>query len=87
MRSIQALFNTPDDRNFVKKAINWALHNIGKRNNAPNGRSIAIAQEVQQIDSKSAVRYITSDALRERKSEAVQSRLSCKKINTIADAT
>jgi len=68
-----------DERNFVKKAVNWALRNIGKRNLALNKKAIAVAQEIQKIDSKSA-RWIAGDALRELTSEAVQKRLLVKKI-------
>ena len=63
-----------DDRNFVKKAVNWALRQIGKRNRALNRRAIAIAEELRRMDSRSA-RWIAADALRELRSEAVQDRL------------
>ncbi len=63
-----------DDRNFVKKAVNWALRQIGKRNLALNKRGIEVAREIQQIDSKAA-RWIASDALRELTSAKVQQRL------------
>jgi 3-methyladenine DNA glycosylase AlkD len=64
-----------DERNYVKKAVNWALRNIGKRNEALNRRAIEIAREIQKMDSKSA-RWITADALRELTSEAVQRRVA-----------
>ena len=63
-----------DERNFVKKAVNWALRQIGKRNLALNKAAIKTAQEIREIDSPSA-RWIAADALRELKSEAVQRRL------------
>ena len=63
-----------DERNFVKKAVNWALRNIGKRNQALNKEAIKVAKEIQGIDSKSA-RWIASDAIRELESEKVQERL------------
>ena len=63
-----------DDRNFVKKAVNWALRQIGKRNLNLNAAAVKVAREIQQIDSRSA-RWIASDAIRELTSEAVQSRL------------
>ena len=63
-----------DERNFVKKAVNWALRNIGKRNANLNKAAIELAKEIQQIDSKSA-RWIASNAIRELESEAVQKRL------------
>ena len=63
-----------DERNFVRKAVNWALRNIGKRNSNLNEMAIEAAREVKQMDSKSA-RWIASDALRELTSEKVQERL------------
>ncbi len=64
-----------DERNFVKKAVNWALRNIGKRNMALNRRAIEVAREIQQMDSKAA-RWIAAGALRELTSEKVQQRLA-----------
>ncbi len=66
-----------DERNFVRKAVNWALRNIGKRNKALNERAVAVAKEIQKVDSKSA-RWIAADALRELTSPAVQARLAKK---------
>ncbi len=63
-----------DERNFVKKAVNWALRNIGKRNPNLNKAAIKAAREIQRIDSKAA-RWIASNAIRELESEAVQRRL------------
>jgi len=63
-----------DERNFVKKAVNWALRNIGKRNLNLNQAAINTAKEIQRLDSKAA-RWMASDTLRELKSEAVQARL------------
>ena len=63
-----------DDRNFVKKSVNWALRQIGKRNAALNRRAIAAARAIQRIDSRAA-RWIAADALRELQSDAVQARL------------
>jgi len=60
-----------DDRNFVKKAVNWALRQIGKRNLSMNTRAIETARTIQQIDTPSA-RWIAADALRELTSEKVQ---------------
>jgi 3-methyladenine DNA glycosylase AlkD len=64
----------PDERNFVKKAVNWALRQIGKRNRSLNQAAIATAQEIQMLDSKSA-RWIAADALRELTGDNVQRRL------------
>jgi len=63
-----------DERNFVKKAVNWALRQIGKRNSALNKIAIQTAKKIQKIDSKSA-RWIASDAIRELTSEAVRKKL------------
>lgn len=63
-----------DERNYVKKAVNWALRNIGKRNLALNKQMIKLSNEIQKIDSKSA-KWIASDAMRELTSEKVQKRL------------
>jgi 3-methyladenine DNA glycosylase AlkD len=63
-----------DERNFVKKAVNWALRNIGKRNVRLNEAAISTAKEMQRLDSKAA-RWIAADAIRELESDAVQSRL------------
>ena len=63
-----------DERNFVKKAVNWALRNIGKRNVHLNEAALSTAKEIQRLDSKAA-RWIAADAIRELESDAVQSRL------------
>jgi 3-methyladenine DNA glycosylase AlkD len=63
-----------DQMNFVKKAVNWALRQIGKRNITLNKKAIEVAKEIQNIDSKSA-RWIATNALRELTSETVQKRL------------
>ncbi len=60
-----------DERNFVKKAVSWALRNIGKRNASLNKEAVKLAKEIQKMDSKAA-RWIASDAIRELQSEAVQ---------------
>ncbi len=60
-----------DDRNFVKKAVNWALRQIGKRNLNLNKKSIIIAEKINKENSKSA-KWIAKDALRELKSEKIQ---------------
>jgi len=64
-----------DERNFVKKAVNWALRNIGKRNHNLNSAALKTAREIQKLDSKAA-RWIAADAIRELESEAVQKRLN-----------
>jgi 3-methyladenine DNA glycosylase AlkD len=63
-----------DERNFVKKAVNWALRQIGKRNLSLNKSAVKIANEIYKIDSRSA-KWVAADALRELTSSAVQKRL------------
>ena len=53
-----------DDRNFVKKAVNWALRQIGKRNPELRIAAIACANRILQQNTKSA-RWIATDALKE----------------------
>jgi 3-methyladenine DNA glycosylase AlkD len=53
-----------DDRNMVKKAVNWALRQIGKRNRRLWPKAIALAGEIRQLDSRAA-RWVAADALRE----------------------
>ena len=66
-----------DSRNFVKKAVNWALRQIGKRNLNLNQKAVEVAEEINNIDSKSA-KWIATDAIRELKSEKIQERLKKK---------
>jgi 3-methyladenine DNA glycosylase AlkD len=53
-----------DQRSFVKKAVNWAVRQIGKRNVRLHKKAIALSEEIQNIPSPSA-RWIAADALRE----------------------
>lgn len=63
-----------DERNYVKKAVNWALRGIGKRNLVLNAAAIAEAEILAASEHPSA-RWIGRDALRELRSDAVQERL------------
>lgn len=63
-----------DTRDSIKKAVSWALRNIGKRNHNLNEKAIALAKEIQQTNTKPA-KWIASDVIRELESEAVQNRL------------
>lgn len=75
-----------DDRNFVKKAVNWALRNIGKRNCALNAAAVACARRILAAANKRAggerggnagdraARWVATDAIRELTSEKVQAR-------------
>jgi len=53
-----------DERNYVRKAVNWALRQIGKRNAHLRKAALKTAKEIYNIDSKAA-RWIASDAIRE----------------------
>jgi len=66
-----------DERNFVKKAVNWALRQLGKRNALLNKKAIQTAKQIAKIDNKAA-RWIAKDALKELQSEPVQARLRAK---------
>ena len=57
-----------DNRIYVKKAVNWALRNIGKRNQDLKNRAIEVANEILEMDTPSA-RWIAKDALRELQGE------------------
>jgi 3-methyladenine DNA glycosylase AlkD len=64
-----------DDRNYVRKAVNWALRGIGKRNQALNWAAIAAAEGIRAMDSRSS-RWVGSNALRELTSDRIQKRLA-----------
>jgi len=63
-----------DERNFVKKAVNWALRQIGKRNMKLNKAAVSTARRIRKIDSGDA-KWVAADALRELKSPQVLKRL------------
>lgn len=71
--------HSDDERNFVKKAVNWALRQIGKRNSVLNGLAIGSAELIKASGTK-AGRWIAADALRELQSEAVRERLVRKNV-------
>jgi 3-methyladenine DNA glycosylase AlkD len=63
-----------DKRNFVKKAVNWALRQIGKRNISLNKKAIVVAKEIRKMDSPAA-RWIAADAIRELTNKKILARL------------
>lgn len=67
-----------DDRNFVKKAVNWALRQIGKRNLDLHKLAVESAEQIKLRDSRAA-RWIAADALRELKAEKTLERIRNKK--------
>jgi 3-methyladenine DNA glycosylase AlkD len=64
-----------DERNFVKKAVSWALRSIGRRNLALNAAALAVAKRLAQSE-EAAPRWIGKDALRELASPKVRSQLA-----------
>lgn len=63
-----------DPRDMVKKGVNWALRQIGKRSLALHAPAVALAEELAVMDDRNA-RWVGRDALRELQSEAVRRRL------------
>jgi 3-methyladenine DNA glycosylase AlkD len=63
-----------DPRNFVKKAVNWALRNIGTRNRACHAPALAVAEKLSAGNDRTA-RWIGKDAVRELTSEKILARL------------
>lgn len=75
--------HSTDERNFVRKAVNWALRQIGKRNRELNKRAIETAEIIStNINSKSA-RWIAADALKELIDPKTIERINNKKVNRI----
>lgn len=66
-----------DPRGIVKKGVNWALRQIGKRNLTLNAQAIIVGERIQQQDSKAA-RWVARDALKELQGTAVQNRLKAR---------
>ena len=62
-----------DDRNFVKKSVNWALRQIGKSSRENNRKALDLAYEILEMDNK-ASKWVARGAIRELESEKVQSR-------------
>ncbi len=63
-----------DERYYVKKAVNWALRQLGKRNLDLNREAVSAAKKIQRLDSEAA-RWIAKDALKELTGKKVQERL------------
>ena len=60
-----------DNRNFVKKSVNWALRQIGKSNKENNEKALELAYEILKIDNK-ASKWVARGAIKELESEKVQ---------------
>ena len=69
-----------DERKMVKKGVNWALRQIGKKNINLNREAIRVAEILLQNNKSKSSRWIAADALRELKSDAVQDRLERKEV-------
>lgn len=81
----------PDERDFVKKAVSWALRNIGKRGGALNAAAVASARRILAAANRRAggarggdprdraARWVAADALRELTSEKVRARLASRR--------
>ena len=60
-----------DERNFVKKAVNWALRQIGKRNGHLRTLALQYASDIQRMDSKTA-QWVAKDALKELQAKEIK---------------
>jgi 3-methyladenine DNA glycosylase AlkD len=69
--------NSTDERNYVKKAVSWSLRHIGKRNLNLHKAALKLANEIKQIDSKTA-KWIGSDVIKDLNSDATKRRLKIK---------
>jgi 3-methyladenine DNA glycosylase AlkD len=67
-----------DERNFVKKGVNWALRSLGRRNVALNATAVEVARRLSESPN-AAARWVGKDALRELTSDAVQRRLATRR--------
>ena len=76
LRGLELIEEAADDeRNFVKKAVNWALRSIGKRSRALHVEAIAVARRLAESPN-AAARWVGKDALRELSGPAVARRLA-----------
>ena len=62
-----------DNRNFVKKSVNWAIRQIGKIDRQNNRKALGLAYEILEMDSK-ASKWVARGVIRELESEKVQSK-------------
>ena len=63
-----------DNRNFVKKSVNWAIRQIGKTNKKNNEKALKLSYEILEMDNK-ASKWVARGAIKELESEKVQSKL------------
>jgi 3-methyladenine DNA glycosylase AlkD len=67
----------PDERNFVKKAVSWALRAVGRRNAALNAKAVTLARRLSE-SPETAARWIGKESLKELTSPAVSRQLARK---------
>jgi 3-methyladenine DNA glycosylase AlkD len=60
-----------DDRLYVKKAVNWALRSLGKRNSDLKIKAINVANQILEFENKSA-KWIAKDVLSELENDGVR---------------
>jgi 3-methyladenine DNA glycosylase AlkD len=78
LRVIEAEAN--DERNYVRKAVNWALRQIGKRSPACHDAAVETAERILvRHEGSSAARWVARDALRELRSDAVTARVAARR--------
>lgn len=73
-----------DERNFVKKAVSWAIREIGQRSVELNAVAIVTAQRLQTSDSHTA-RWVGNDALRELTSAKIAERVAQREGRSVED--
>jgi 3-methyladenine DNA glycosylase AlkD len=76
------LSESGDDRPMVRKAVNWAIRQIGKRNLNLNKRAVEISEQIRSTGTR-AGRWIAADALRELTNPKVLDRLAKKRPNSL----
>lgn len=83
LKSLEYITSNPtDERNFVKKAINWALRQIGKRNLLLRDEAIKVCESIlETYPTNKAARWIAKDALRELNDEKILFRIEKSKFN------
>jgi 3-methyladenine DNA glycosylase AlkD len=74
-----------DERNFVKKGVNWALRAVGRRNAALHAAAVAVARRLA-ASPEAAPRWVGNDALRELTSAALVRRLAAKRRTAVGRA-
>jgi len=74
-----------DERNFVKKAVNWTLRAIGRRNRALNAAAVEVAKRLA-LSKEASARWVGKDAVRELSSSKVRAQLARRASKSAPDA-